>query len=164
MIEKSHSGENIRQHLEKFCASCTTRLFPGIASPEVDQRILNNLASLHSGLLLDPTERMLASLGNHEERVFASLAPSRPGSLWVAVFRHQMPSFCLLPPPPPPGPQLLILCCYHSVSSFQSRAGDCATLLLSPCHCSSSCWFLSLPPPSHNLVHSLSSKLLLHPV
>ena len=139
MTEKSHSGENIRQHLEKFCASCTTRLFPGIASPGVDQHILNNLASLHSGFLLDPTKRTLASLGNHEEGVFASLAPSRPGSLWVTVFHPQMHSFYLSPPPPPPGLQLLLLCCYHSMSSFQSRAGDCSTLLLSPCHHTFSC-------------------------
>lgn len=99
MVEKSRSGGNIGQHLDKPCASWTTRRFPGIASPGVAQRVLNNLA-LCSGFLLDPTKSTEASLGGREERVFASLAPSRLGSLWIAVFRHQMHGLCLLPPAP----------------------------------------------------------------
>ena len=152
-LGRDHSAESG----DVLCILCA-RILPRIASPGGDQCVLNNLASFCSGFLLDPTKRTLA----RREIV-------REGSLclWLVLgwghfgllFSIQMHSFCLLVPP-----QMFILCSFHSMSAFQSRAGNRSMLLLSPCHYTFPCWFLSSPPPSHNLVNSLFSKPLLYPI
>ena len=158
MIEKRHSGETIRQNLETFCASCAHT--SSLGSPAQEETsvfwIIWPLCAL--GFCWTPPR------GHWQDWEIV-----REGSLclWLVLswghfgllFSIQMHSFYLLVPPP-----LFILCSYHSMSAFQSRAGNCSMLLLSPCHYTFPCWFLSSPPPSHNLVNSLFSKPLLYPV
>ena len=92
-LGRDHSAESG----DVLCILCA-RILPRIASPGGDQCVLNNLASFCSGFLLDPTKRTLARLGNREGRVLVSLARSRLGSLWVAVFH---PDAEFLPAGPP---------------------------------------------------------------
>lgn len=135
--------------MEMFCASClpvcicSPPLFPLISALGGDQYVLNNLISLSSFCWIPPT-------GQWQETgelwgkglLFPWLLFCWVTSGWLHSITKCSSSYLLVLPL-----ELFILCLVITpfLCSVWSSSGNCSQLLLSPWHCTITCWFLNLP-------------------